>query len=75
MLKEKLLEDLKTKYNISYNLYDLAISYQNARIDNTVADIKFHTNWSFNNNCSISFQLSALFIPCFFNFFSLIFLF
>ena len=52
-----LLEDLKTKYNISYNLYDLAISYQNARIDNTVADIKFHTNWSFNNNCSDTLQI------------------
>lgn len=52
-----LLEDLKSKYNISYNLYDLALSYQNARIDNTVANIKFHTNWSFNNNCSDTLQI------------------
>lgn len=52
-----LLEDLKDKYNISYNLYDLALSYQNARIDNTVANIKFHTNWSFNNNCSDTLQI------------------
>ena len=52
-----LLEDLKNKYNISYNLYDLALSYQNARIDNSVANIKFHTNWSFNNNCSDTLQI------------------
>lgn len=52
-----LLEDLKNKYNFSYNLYDLALSYQNARIDSTVTDIKFHTNWSFNNNCSDTLQI------------------
>lgn len=53
----KLLEDLKDKYNFSYNLYDLAVSYQNARIDNSVSNIKFHTNWSFNNNCSDTLQI------------------
>lgn len=52
-----LLEDLKDKYNFSYNLYDLALSYQNARIDRTVANIKFHTNWCFNNNCSDTLQI------------------
>lgn len=40
-----LLEDLKNMYNISYNLYDLAFSYQNARANATISNIKFHTNW------------------------------
>ena len=52
-----LLEDLKTKYNFSYNLYDIAISYQNARDDKDSFDIKFHTDWSFNGNCSDTLQI------------------
>lgn len=52
-----LLEDLKKQYNISYNLYDLAFSYQNARTNNAISDIKIHTNWFFNNNCSDSLQI------------------
>ena len=52
-----LLEDLKKKYNFSYNLYDLAISYQNARINKEDVDIKLHTNWFFNNNCSDTLQV------------------
>ena len=52
-----LLEDLKNMYNISYNLYDLAFSYQNARTNATISNIKFHTNWFFNDNCSDSLQI------------------
>ena len=51
------MEDLKKQYNISYNLYDLAFSYQNARTNNAISDIKIHTNWFFNNNCSDSLQI------------------
>lgn len=52
-----LLEDLKTKYNVSYNLYDIAISYQNARDDKDSFDINFHTDWAFNGNCSDTLQI------------------
>lgn len=52
-----LLEDLKKQYNISYNLYDLALSYQNARTNSSISNIKFHSNWLFNNNCSDSLQV------------------
>ena len=38
-------------------MYDLALSYQNARIDTSITNIKFHTNWSFNNNCSDTLQI------------------
>lgn len=52
-----LLEDLKSKYNFSYNLYDIAVSYQNARDDKDLFDIKFHTEWAFNENCSDTLQI------------------
>ena len=52
-----LLEDLKSKYDFSYNLYDIAISYQNARDDRESFDIKFHTDWAFNFNCSDTLQI------------------
>lgn len=52
-----LLEDLKKQYNISYNLYDLAFSYQNAKTNSSISSVKFHTNWFFNNNCSDSLQI------------------
>ena len=52
-----LLEDLKEKYDFSYNLYDIAISYQNARDDKDSFDIKFHTDWYFNGNSSDTLQI------------------
>lgn len=52
-----LLEDLKAKYDFSYNLYDIAISYQNARDERDSFDIKFHTDWAFNNNSSDTLQI------------------
>ena len=54
---DNLLEDLKEKYNFSYNLYDVAISYQNARDEKDSFDIKFHTDWLFNNNSSDTLQI------------------
>ena len=51
-----LLEDLKDKYDFSSNLYDVAISYQNARVHNTT-NVKFHSKWLFNNNCSDTLQI------------------
>ena len=52
-----LLEDLKAKYDFSYNLYDIAISYQNARDERDSFDIKFHTDWAFNYNSSDTLQI------------------
>lgn len=52
-----LLEDLKEKYDFSYNLYDIAISYQNARDDKDSFDTKFHTDWFFNGNSSDTLQI------------------
>lgn len=52
-----LLEDLKKKYNFSNNLYDMAISYQNARTSKNVSNVKYHSNWFFNNNCSDTLQI------------------
>ena len=52
-----LLEDLKEKYDFSYNLYDVAISYQNARNDKDSFEIKFHTDWYFNGNSSDTLQI------------------
>ena len=52
-----LLKDLKAKYDFSYNLYDIAISYQNARDDKDSFDVKFHTEWYFNENSSDTLQI------------------
>ena len=52
-----LLEDLKTKYDFSYNLYDIAVSYQNARDDKDSFETKFHTDWFFNGNSSDTLQI------------------
>lgn len=41
----KLLQNIKKKYNLSENLYDLVLSYQNARDDNKSSDIKYHSKW------------------------------
>lgn len=47
-----LLNDIRKKFNFTKNLYDIALSYQNARDNNATSDIKYHTNWIFNNTVS-----------------------
>ena len=46
----KLLEDVKTTYGISENLYDLVLSYQNARDDKNESDINYTSNWLFTGH-------------------------
>lgn len=41
----RLLQDIKKKYNLSENLYDLVLSYQNARDDNKSSTIKYYSKW------------------------------
>lgn len=52
-----LLADIKEKYNISENLYDLALSYQNARDDNNNSDVKYTSNWLFAGHISNSLDV------------------
>ena len=41
----KLLHDIKKKYDISENLYDFVLSYQNARDNRKSSDIDYKTEW------------------------------
>lgn len=41
----ELLEDIKEKYNISENLYDFVLSYQNARDNKETSSIDYKTTW------------------------------
>ena len=52
-----LLQDIKDKYNLSENLYDLALSYQNARDDSKESDIKYNSNWLFAGHISNSLDV------------------
>lgn len=52
-----LLKDIKEKYNISENLYDLVLSYQNARDDSQSSDVKYYSNWLFAGHVSNSLEI------------------
>ena len=41
----QLLENIKEKYNISENLYDFVLSYQNARDNKETSSIDYKTTW------------------------------
>ena len=41
----ELLENIKNKYNISENLYDFVLSYQNARDNKSTSTIDYKTTW------------------------------
>ena len=41
----ELLENIKEKYNISENLYDFVLSYQNARDNKETSSIDYKTTW------------------------------
>lgn len=47
-----LLNDVRKKFNISRNIYDVALSYQNAKNNSSTSDVKYHTRWIFNNTVS-----------------------
>lgn len=42
----QLLHDIKEKYNISENLYDFVLSYQNARDNREISEIDYSSFWS-----------------------------
>ena len=52
-----LLKDIKEKYNLSENLYDLVLSYQNARDDKQDSDIEYNSNWLFSGHISNSLEI------------------
>lgn len=45
---ELLLDSIRKKKNISKNLYDISLSYQNARDNKNSSDISYSTKWLFN---------------------------
>jgi len=52
-----LLEDLNKKYNSTHNLYDMSISYQNARTNHNQANVNYTSNWLFNGHCMDTLQI------------------
>ena len=52
-----LLKDIKEKFSISENLYDLVLSYQNARDDSQSSDVEYSSNWLFSGHVSNSLEI------------------
>ena len=52
-----LLSELRELHGISQNLYDICISYQNAKILKENIQYDFNTNWYFNGNLSESLNI------------------
>lgn len=46
----KILDDLRKKFSTNTGLYNILLSYQNARDTSMNSDIKYHTEWLFNGN-------------------------
>lgn len=46
---EKILKSIREKYNIKKQLYDIVLSYQNARDNSKQSKLLYHTKWIFNN--------------------------
>ncbi len=54
---DKLLEKVRKENSINRNLYDIAISYQNARNDSNDSNIDYCTYWNFSGSVSDSMQI------------------
>ncbi len=54
---DKLLEKIRKEHSIKRNLYDIAISYQNARNDSQDSDINYYTYWNFSGSVPESMQI------------------
>lgn len=52
-----LLKDVKEKYGLNENLYDLVVSYQNARNDKSVSDIDYISTWEFTGHVSNALEV------------------
>lgn len=46
---DALLQNVKQKYNLSENLYDMVLSYQNAKNSKNQSSVPFYTKWIENN--------------------------
>lgn len=53
----KLLDNLKKSYNFTENLYEVALSYQNARDNNENCSINYESNWAFSGHSSDALQI------------------
>lgn len=47
---DELLQNIKKKYQLTENLYDLVLSYQNAKNNKQDSSISYHTKWLENNH-------------------------
>lgn len=54
---DRLLQNIKKKYNLSENLYDLVLSYQNARDDNQSSNTKHFSKWFENGHILDSLEI------------------
>lgn len=54
---QELLKNIKNNFNNINNIYDVAISYQNARDNSTESEVKYHSKWIFNGNISDSMEI------------------
>lgn len=52
-----ILQNIRNKYPDTSNLYDVLLSYQNARDNCELSNIKYHTKWLFNGHLSDSVNI------------------
>lgn len=53
----RLLQNIKKQYHLSENLYDLVLSYQNARDDSENSSIKHYSKWFENGHILDSLEI------------------
>lgn len=54
---DKLLQTIKKKYHLSENLYDLVLSYQNARDEQQASGVKHYSKWLQNGHILDSLEI------------------
>lgn len=54
---QKILEHIRESSPDQPNLYDILISYQNSKTNNTSSDVPYLVSWTFNNNVADSMQI------------------
>lgn len=54
---QKILEHIRESSPDQPNLYDILISYQNSKTNNTSSDVPYIVSWTFNNNVADSMQI------------------
>lgn len=48
----ELLDYIRNKFNVNRGLYDVIISYQNAKTTSNISEILYYAEWDFNGNIS-----------------------